>query len=124
MACTMDTWLANGASLHAAHLLQATQQYSWFTIEGLAGAMVFEDGTTAGTPMADIIFIAAMARVLSCLDAELESAGMIHNLNTEGANSYFGLAESGRGAIGPCTPLSQASYMDDCASRCACFAAG
>ena len=66
-AMSVTRWVDAGASPHAAHLLAESHRISWFTIDGLEKLSVFLSGALAGTSLADIIFIVALARVMHVL---------------------------------------------------------
>ena len=104
-----DLWAQSGGCTHLQTLLKELHIDTWASNEGLAGVIRCESGTLAGTPTADFVFILAFARVLQKARIELQTAGLIHNVDTEGAAQYFGESELHGQTLG----MQDADYMDD-----------
>ena len=63
-------------------------QYTWHSVEGVNGVIRSKNGSCAGTPLADITYVVAMAKVLfrfhssltaEQLDSSVELGGFVHN---------------------------------------------
>ena len=85
LACSALVWSNAGASEHAVCLMRNTHALTWFTVEGLKGATRFVKGTAAGTPLADLMFVCAMAKLLTKLEACLSSSDLVHTFSAVGA---------------------------------------
>ena len=105
----MNEWIHAGGSAHLQALLKERHIGTWASTEGLAGVIQFQSGTLAGTPAADLVFIAAFARVLKKARRSLDDAGLTRQICTEGADTYFG----DDGSSGEMLGLRDADYMDD-----------
>ena len=118
-ACTAEKLLNAGASLADVELLTALHRSSWFSIEGLAGMTSVNQGSAAGTPLADLVYSIAMSRILSVLQLRLHDLQLVHRVDTAGFQELFGysktnygdwdISESGYGL----SDLEQVSYVDD-----------
>ena len=75
----------------------------------LLNELQFQSVTLAGTPIADVIFIIAFARVLRRARASLHAAGLCYSVEADGAAEYFGVAFDD----GAPTQLGDSDYMDD-----------
>ena len=53
---------------------------TWVTFEHLAGTLFYCSGSTAGTPLADIVFTAAFVRTLKNIRERLDGDGLIDAL--------------------------------------------
>ena len=54
---TLLRWQDAGATEHGLALLRCSHEASWFTVDGLCGLSKFIQGATAGSAIADIVFI-------------------------------------------------------------------
>eukprot|EP00973_Karenia_brevis_P000661 94250-Karenia_brevis.AAC.1 len=59
-------------------LVAEYHQLTWATTEGLQNCLHTLSGTIAGTPLADLVFIFAMVRILLKLRSELEKRELVH----------------------------------------------
>ena len=106
-----NEWIAAGGSIHLQALLKELHVGTWAATEGLAGVVHFQSGTLAGTPAADLVFIAAFARVLKRTRRALDDAGLLQTIDATGADHYFG--DATLAGIGQ--TLHDVDYMDDTA---------
>ena len=100
-------------------LRTALHRFSWFSIEGLAGITTVNQGSAAGTPLADLVYSIAMSRILHELQLRLHDLQLVKCVDTAGFQEVFGysktnfgdwdVSESGYGF----SYLEQVSYVDD-----------
>ena len=62
----------------------AMHECSWSSTEGLPGVIHTLKGTLAGLPLADLIYVAAMARVLYSLEHTLCQERLLHSIAVPG----------------------------------------
>ena len=74
-------------------------QYTWASIEGVGSILHTKSGSAAGTPLADIVYVAAMSKVMVRLRDVMCSRGL---------RSYYLLE-------GVSYPLDEVGYVDDSA---------
>ena len=79
------------------------------SFEGLAGVIESKSGTVAGTPPADLMFVAAFFVVLKHLRSRLWEEGLVWHVDAAGASEYFGLSELGHEDF----RAGDISYVDD-----------
>ena len=120
LACSVLTWTAAGASAHNIALLEEAHLLTWFSVEGLRHVTVFCQGCAAGTPLADLLYVIAMARILNKMETCLESLGLIYYYDASGTADFFGegvceLVHLGTRFDENRTPLRNVSYVDDVA---------
>ena len=84
MACTVLKWQMAGCTEHNLAMLEAAHLHTWFSLEGLRFIVVFIGGCAAGTPLADLLFIIAMAILISCMEMDLEAAGLVYHFDASG----------------------------------------
>ena len=85
-------WQDAGATEHGLALLRCTHETSWFVVDGLHGLCKFVQGTMAGSAIADIVFIMAIAIVIRRLEANFAAADLVTYNDTMAAGEFFGLA--------------------------------
>ena len=125
MACSVLRWQMAGCTHHNLAMLEAAHLHTWFSLEGLRFIVVFIGGCAAGTPLADLLFIIAMAMLISCMEMDLEAAGLVHHFDATGCAFFFGDDLNGQqeyGCTEACTPLRNVSYVDDVAIPMICDA--
>lgn len=83
--------------------------HTWASFEGLAGVIETKSGTLAGTPPADIMFVAAFFVVIRHLRGRLGEAGLAWQVDAGGASEYFGLTGLGDEEF----RAGDISYVDD-----------
>ena len=85
----------------SAAIKYATQLHSltWSTTEGLTGVLHTTNGCMAGMPLADVVYILAMAKVLNVIRDKLRAAGLVHHIVPPGVQSEY--------------PVWDVSYVDD-----------
>ena len=76
--------------------------------------MLFERNA-AGTPLADLVFVIAMARILEVVSSRLCSSGLLHVFDASGAGRYFADEDCEDSISFPenCSALKHVSYVDD-----------
>ena len=84
-----NEWIVAGGCSHLQALLKELHTGTWASTEGLAGVLQFQSGTLAGTPIADLVFIVAFARVLRKVRMNLKEVGLFYPITTDGAAQYF-----------------------------------
>ena len=88
-AITVARWVEAGSDQHTVALLTASHRKSWFTIDGLEKVSAFVAGTMAGTSLADIVFVVAMARITTMIDRRLEEQELVYHLDPLPAAIHF-----------------------------------
>eukprot|EP00973_Karenia_brevis_P095093 12425651-Karenia_brevis.AAC.1 len=81
--------------------------FTWSTTEGLTGCMWTKAGVLAGTPLADIIFILAMTRVLQRWREALVAEDLVTEIELKESTIHV------RGFDKQTVTLTDASYIDD-----------
>ena len=74
----------HGASEHLQAQLTACLANTFVTFDGVAGGTRMARGTGAGTPLADILFLLAIMKVIKRLRAALEAEGLMVKLEVVG----------------------------------------
>ena len=90
-AMSVASWTESGVSHHSLAIAQAAHETSWFTIDGLDRLSVFCKGVLAGTSVADIIFILAIAKVIAKVEDRLKEAELETYLPSMDAADHFGI---------------------------------
>ena len=85
---------------------------TWFSVEGLKLVIAFVKGAAAGTPLADLVFCAALARILSRLQRSLIEEGLVHADINCGCAEFW--AESSNEEL-QTSLFHLVAYMDDVA---------
>ena len=106
---TAEAWAAAGASPHLLRLLVELHTHSWFSTEGLPAVVECASGALAGTPLADIVFIAAFNRVVLHMHVLLRAAGLQWEVVADDVEAFLGVPD-----LGParCT-ADHVDYVDD-----------
>eukprot|EP00973_Karenia_brevis_P064121 8910553-Karenia_brevis.AAC.1 len=102
------SWTALNANTCALSLATEMHKHTWSSTEGLPGVVRTLRGTGAGLPLADVVYVVALAKVLRSLRSRLSAEGLIDTFQSnDGLNP---LVE----ANGYCDELlHDASYVDD-----------
>ena len=109
-AMTVASWTDAGVSHHSLAIAQAAHESSWFTIDGVDRLSTFCKGVLAGTSIADIIIILAIAKVISKIELRLKQAELETQISSIDAAEHFGLEPENF----PMAPaLLRPAFMDD-----------
>ena len=84
-ACDIPTLELAGSSEHAFKLLCDAHRGTWFSVEGLKWVVAYSSGATAGTPLADMIFIVGMACCMTMIGTRIVSQGLGYQIDAKGA---------------------------------------
>ena len=98
------------------HAVRQLHRHTWFSTEGLAGAVEVATGTLAGSSLGDAVFTLAMTRVLAKLRRALAHAGRATTVEvapggTLGAARGVGVLQGDPTSV----TLHEVSFVDDVA---------
>lgn len=95
LACAIR-WQDAGADPNTIVLLTEAHIGTLFPVEKLTVVTKFMGGATAGKPLADLVFSAAVARVLAVLRLELLDKGVLYCEEAPGHEEFWGSSSSNR----------------------------
>lgn len=76
----------------------------------------FTKGTVAGTPLADLIHVIAMARILFCTGCRLDNDGLIPRIDVTGGAGFFGDRSADKRDAEHAIRVRGLVYVDDVAT--------
>lgn len=80
MSISVLQWEIAGASEHSVALLTQIHKCTWMSIDGLARVSRCTSGTLAGTSLAEVVFILAVACITHSINCSLNIADLDHSL--------------------------------------------
>ena len=74
---TSTPWMAGQVTARQAQMLGTLHSFTWATVDGTEGIIGTHRGAAAGLPLSDVIFIAALGRVVAKIEKRLEEEHLI-----------------------------------------------
>ena len=112
-ADALQNWAQAGGSDHVAEYLRNLySNNTWFSFEGLAGAVRVESGTLAGTSLGDIIFTMSVSCIFRNIRARLNDAGIPFEFDITKVKEHLGFDVHDDFPEGA-KKLHEASFVDD-----------
>ena len=86
-------WMTGHLTFTQKNMLEKLHSHTWCTIDGVTGVLKTKQGTTAGLPLSDAVFIAAIGRVVWKIEQQLRSEGLLCTAAFSGKHEEAGVKD-------------------------------